>query len=222
MSHFNEDFLKFFKQLEKNNNREWFEKNKPRYFENVKQPFEDFIQEMLHKMHEDDESINITPREAIFRIYRDVRFSKEKKPYKTCVSAVLSAGGRKDFTIPGYYLELRWDEVRFYGGAHFLEKNQLQNLREHIAANLDKFDSLMKDKNFKKYFGKILGEQNKRIPKEFKEVAEIQPLIANKQFYFFTKLDSSKILAKNFADVLMKYYHAGKPMNKFLQEGMNS
>ena len=220
MSYFNEDFIKFFTQLKKNNNREWFEKNKPRYFENVKEPFENFIQELLHRMHADDESINITPREAIFRIYKDIRFSKDKTPYKTNVSAVLSAGGRKDFTVPGYYLELRADEVRFYGGAHFLEKNQLQNLREHIVSNLKEFESLMKEKDFKKYFGKILGEQNKRIPKEFQEVAVKQPLIANKQFYFFAQLDSSKILAKNFADVLMKHYYAGKPMNKFLQAGM--
>jgi uncharacterized protein (TIGR02453 family) len=220
MSYFNEDFIKFFKQLEKNNNRDWFNKNKKRYEESVKIPFENFVQEMLHRMHEDDESINITPKEAIFRIYKDVRFSKDKKPYKDHASAVLSAGGRQDFTVPGYYLEMRHDRIRLYGGAHFCEKGQLQNLREYISSHLKKFDNLINDKEFKKRFGKVIGEQNKRILKEFQEVALKQPLIANKQFYFFAELDGSKILAKNLPDTLMKLYRAGKPLNKFLLEGM--
>ena len=86
---------------------------------------------------------------------------------------------------------------------------------------MNEFNSLLKEKNFKKYFGEILGEKNKRIPKEFKKLAEKYPIIANKQFYFFTKLDSRKILEKNFPDTLMKLYHAGKPVNKFLIEGIS-
>ena len=111
--------------------------------------------------------------------------------------------------------------IRFYGGAHFLDKTQLQNLREHIASNLDEFKKLQNEKKFKKEFGTLLGEQNKRIPKEFKEILEIEPLIANKQFYFRTDLGTKKNQSNTLIDLLMKLYSVGKPMNQFLTKGIN-
>ncbi len=220
MPYFTNDFLDFFTELSKHNNREWFNKNKERYELSVKKPFENFIEEMIHRIQEDDDSINITPKESIFRIYRDVRFSKDKKPYKTHAAAVISAGGRKDFTIPGFYFQFNHEDLRLYSGLHTLEKNQLQNLREYIATHLNEFEAHLKDKEFKKRFGKIHGEQNKRIPKEFQETFEIQPLIANKQFYFFKKFEPSKLLSKTLTTTLMKYCVAAKSMNEFLKNGM--
>ncbi len=220
MKYFNQDFIDFFKELSNNNNRDWFNENKQRYIESVKDPFYFFIEELIHEIHDDDKSINITPKEAIFRIYKDVRFSKDKLPYKTTASAIISPGGRKDFTTPGYYIEMDANGIRLYGGAHFLDKTQLQNLREHIASNLDEFKKLQNENKFKKKFGTILGEQNKRIPKEFKEVAEIEPLIANKQFYYRIDLSTKKILSNTLIDSLMKLYAVGKPINQFLVNGI--
>jgi len=220
MKYFNQDFIDFFKELSNNNNRDWFNENKQRYIESVKDPFYFFIEELIHEIHDDDKSINITPKEAIFRIYKDVRFSKDKLPYKTTASAIISPGGRKDFTSPGYYIEMDANGIRLYGGAHFLDKTQLQNLREHIASNLDEFKKLQNESKFKKKFGTILGEQNKRIPKEFKEVAEIEPLIANKQFYYRVDLSTKKVLSNTLIDSLMKLYAVGKPINQFLVNGI--
>ena len=220
MKYFNQDYIDFFSELNKNNNRDWFNQNKQRYIESVKDPFYHFIEVLIHEMHDDDNSINITAKEAIFRIYKDVRFSKDKLPYKTTTSAIISPGGRKDFTTPGYYLEMDYNGIRFYGGAHFLDKSQLQNLREHIASNLNEFKKLQKEGNFKKKFGSLLGEQNKRIPKEFKKAAEIEPLVANKQFYYRADLSAKKILSNNLIDTIMKLYAVGKPVNKFLINGM--
>lgn len=220
MKYFNQDFIDFFRELSKNNNRDWFNENKQRYIESVKDPFYYFIEELIHQINDDDESINITPKEAIFRIYKDVRFSKDKLPYKTAASAIISPKGRKDFTTPGYYIEMDTNGIRFYGGAHFLEKGQLQNLREHIAVNLDEFRKLQNDKKFKKEFGTLLGEQNKRIPKEFKDIAETEPLIANKQFYYSTELSPKKLLSNTLMDTIMKLYFAGKPVNQFLVKGI--
>jgi len=220
MKYFNQDFIDFFKELSNNNNRDWFNENKQRYIESVKDPFYFFIEELIHEIHDDDKSINITPKEAIFRIYKDVRFSKDKLPYKTTTSAIISPGGRKDFTTPGYYIEMDANGIRFYGGAHFLDKTQLQNLREHIASNLDEFKKLQNRNKFKKKFDTILGGQNKRIPKEFKEAAEIEPLIANKQFYYRADLNPKKILSNTLIDSLMKLYAVGKPINQFLVKGI--
>ncbi|MEE9431468.1 MAG: DUF2461 domain-containing protein [Melioribacteraceae bacterium] len=220
MQYFTQDFIDFFIELENNNNREWFHANKKRYEQAVKIPFENFIQDMIFKIQEDDESLMTTPKEAIFRIYRDVRFSKDKTPYKTQTSAIIVTGGRKNYTDPGTYIEMSSSGIKFYGGIYQMSKEQLQTVRESIVQNLDEFDSLNNDKDFKKKFGKIIGEQHKRIPTEFKEVHKEQPLIANKQFYYFGRINSKKILSKNLSDFLMKYYHTAKPLNQFFKEAL--
>lgn len=222
MSFFNKDFIDFFSELSENNNREWFNNNKLRYENSVKKPFENFVQDMIYKIHEDDESLMVTPKECIFRIYRDIRFSKNKTPYKTFASAVIGNGGRKNYTDPGVYIEMSPEHLRFYSGIYQLEKDQLENVRGYISSNLDEFEKLLKDKTFKRYYGSIRGEQNKRISKEFSEVLKKQPLIANKQFYFFTELAPEKILSKNLSNNLMKYYFAAKPMNSFLRSALRT
>lgn len=220
MSYFDKDFLNFFSDLKNNNNREWFAENKERYENRVKKPFEDFIQDMIYRIHEDDESIMVTPKECIFRIYRDIRFSKDKTPYKTHVSAVIGHGGRKNYTDPGIYLELSSEHLRFYSGIYQLSKDQLKNVRDYISSNLDEINKLLNDRNFKKYFKTIRGEQNKIIPKEYRETFDKQNLIANKQFYYFTELSPDKILDKNLSSKLMKFYYTAKPMNSFLKEAL--
>ncbi len=221
MGYFTKDFILFLKELNNNNNREWFAENKKRYEQSVKTPFENFIQDMIFRIQEDDENLMITPKEAIFRIYRDIRFSKDKTPYKTHVSAVIVNGGRKNYTDPGIYLELNSKVLRFYGGIYQMTKEQLQNVRNYIVSNLNEFASLQKDKKFKKYFGGILGEKNKRIPKEFTDIVEIEPLIANKQFYYFSEMEINKILSNSLTKDLMKIYSAVKPMNRFLKQALN-
>ena len=220
MSYFTKDFIRFLSELENNNNRDWFLENKNRYEQHVKKPFEDFVQAMIYSIHEVDEDLFVTPKEAIFRIYRDVRFSKDKTPYKTHVSAIISKGGRKNRTDPGVYIEIGANEMKFYSGIYELDKEQIYKVRSSIVSNLDEFNLLLKDKEFKKVFGTINGEQNKVLPAEFKEVAKAQPLIAKKQFYYFTKLPQNKILSKSLTKELMKYYFAAQPMNKFLTNAL--
>ena len=220
MSYFTKELISFFTELEKNNNREWFAENKSRYENYVKIPFEHFVQDMIFTIQEVDENLITSPKEAIFRIYRDIRFSKDKTPYKNHVSAVIANGGRKNVTDPAVYIEINANEMKFYSGIYQMDKDQIYNVRSFIASNLDEFNDLLKEKDFKKYFGTIHGEQNKILPSEFKEIAKTQPLIANKQFYYFGKLPQNKILSKTLTKDLMKYYFAAQPMSKFLQEAL--
>lgn len=220
MKYFKKEFLIFFEDLSQNNNREWFLENKSRYETFVKKPFEEFIQDMIYRIHEDDENLMLTAKEAIFRIYRDIRFSKDKTPYKTHVSAVIRNNGRKNMTDPGIYLELNNKYLRFYSGIYEMSKDQINKVRLYISTNLDEFSKLLNQKDFKKYFTTIRGEQNKRLPKEYKELVLRQPLIANKQFYFYTELIPEKIIGNNLSKNLMKYYFAAKPMNNFLKKAL--
>ncbi|MGD8779730.1 MAG: DUF2461 domain-containing protein [Ignavibacteria bacterium] len=216
MPYFTKDFFKFFKDLEKNNNREWFNENKKRYEELVKKPFEVFIRDVINVFAIDDPLITIEPKDAIFRIYRDIRFSPNKAPYKTHAAAVVSRGGRKDFTTPGMYIELNAKGGRIYSGYYEIEKDNLQAMREHIAKNLKEFNKFIKGKKFVDSFGKVHGKQNKRIPPEFKEVFEKQPLIANKQFYYFVELGINEIFQDDIVDRVFKLYKIAKPLNNFL------
>jgi uncharacterized protein (TIGR02453 family) len=222
MQFFTDDFRKFFSELEENNNRDWFNENKANFIKFAKDPFENFINVILNEMRNDDERIIVSPKEAIFRIYKDVRFSKDKLPYKTFVSAILSEGGRKDLTSPGCYIEMNKNGINFYGGAHFLERDQLQSLREFISDNLEQFQSLINNREFKQYFNEILGDKNKRIPSDFKEVFTNEPLIANKQFYFIKKLDAKSITSKSLTKDIMDLYHVGKPLINFIKIGIQN
>lgn len=222
MSHFTKEFLKFFKELEKNNQREWFHANKKRYEEHAKQPFEDFVTLMIDQMQAIDPTIVITPKDAIFRIHRDVRFSKDKSPYKVQVSGIISRGGRKDMSTPGIYLQLNHKEFGIYSGAYRPDKNQLQGIREAIASDMKGFKKLISAKSFVNKFGTIQGEKNKRVPGEFKELVEEQPLIANKQFYYVANLDPETILDPKLPKLVLDYYKAAKPVSDFLSAAMTA
>ena len=96
MAYFTKDFIDFFKELAANNKKEWFDFNRKRYEKSVKQPFAEFVQEMIDRIRADDPKVDISTKDAIFRINRDVRFSKDKTPYKTHMAAIVSARGKKD------------------------------------------------------------------------------------------------------------------------------
>lgn len=98
-----------------------------------------------------------------------------------------------------------------------MSKEQLQGVRKLIASDLDEFNVLINDKFFKRNFGEIRGEKNKRLPTEFREVVKQQPLIANKQFYYYKEMKPKNILKNDLPDKLMKLYFAAKPVNEFLK-----
>lgn len=220
MTPFNKDYVKFLKDLAANNNREWFHANKKRYEESVKKPFEVFIQELIDQVGKKDKLVKITPKEAIFRIHRDIRFSKDKTPYKTNMSAVVNRGGRKDMHSPGMYIEMGPEHVRVYGGLYMLDKDQLFDVRTHISRNLGKFKKLYSEKKFVDAFGEIRGEQHKRAPKEFADAIEKEPLLLNKQFYYFAQERPSLIAKPELSDRVMELYSIMKPMGEFLFNGM--
>lgn len=222
MAYFSKAFIKFFKDLEKNNNRDWFLANKAIYLKEVKTPMESFIADLIGQIAHDDNRITQTAKEAIFRINRDVRFSIDKSPYKTHTSAAISAGGKKDFVMPGTYIELSYDGLGVYGGIYQPEKENLQKIREYIANNLTEFAKLLKEPGFVKYYGSIRGEQNKKVPKEFAEFILEQPLILNKQFYYFTRIGKEVLTADNLLVEVMERYFAAKNMKNFLTEAVLS
>lgn len=220
MGYFTKEFLEFFRALEKNNSTEWFRENKSWYETAVKEPFYRLVEELIQRIHYDDPKVTIAPKDAIFRINRDIRFSKDKSPYKTHVSALISREGRKSKEAPGFYLQLSSHEIMVAGGAYVVEKENLHKIRTKIARSSKEFDKILKQPDFKKKFGTLQGETNKILPKEFQTIARQQPLIANKQFFYMTELPAKIITGNLLPDVLMEYYKAGRAINNFLREAM--
>lgn len=220
MKYFTKDFAAFFKELEKNNDRDWFQSNKKRYEESVKEPFNLFVGELISRLSDIYQDMAITPKDAIFRIYRDVRFSKDKTPYKIHASALISTGGKKDKTRPGMYIQANHMDVRAYSGSHMLDKDQLQNVRSHIASNLNEFNKLISAKKFVDTFGEVHGEKNKRLPPEFADIEQKQPLIANKSFYYFFKLKPGVLVKDDLVGQLITSYKNALPLNRFLEEAL--
>lgn len=220
MSYFTEEYLKFFRALAKNNSKAWFDANKKWYETAVKQPFTAFVEDMITRIRAEDSTVAIAAKEAIFRLNRDIRFSKDKRPYKEQMAANISAAGRKSHEEPGFYLQFGADKAMIGGGAYMVENENIYKIRHAIVKHLNEFDALLNDKEFKKKYGTLQGEQNKVLPSEFKVHVAKQPLVANKQFYYMAELEAETILKKNLPELLMQYYLAGKNMNTFLKRAM--
>lgn len=220
MAYFEKDFLDFFKELGRNNHKEWFDENRKRYESVVKDPFKAFVNDVILLMKSEDPLVDIEPKDAIFRINRDIRFSKDKTPYKTKVSAVVGRGGKKNKTSPGMYFELTPEHVRVYSGVFDLSKEQLYQIRTYIQDNLEEFNSIVNDPVFIKEFGELRGDKNKRLPKEFNETMEVQPLIANKMFYFFRQYEADLITKDELLEEMMATWQKAYPIRSFFMKAL--
>lgn len=220
MAWFNNDFNAFFKDLAKNNNKEWFDANRKRYVGSVKEPFETFVAEAIKRVAKYDKNVRIEPKEAIFRINRDIRFSKDKTPYKLNTSAIISAAGRKDHITPGIYFELGPESVKFYGGAYQPDKDQLERIRTAILNDTKGFRKIIENKAFTSLFDGVKGEVNKVLPAAFKEAAKKEPLIANKQFYVAAEHPAKLVSDAKLMDTLMEHYLALRPYNSWLADAL--
>ncbi len=219
MSFFSSDYIAFFKELDANNNKEWFDANRSRYEREIKNPFKRFVEHLISKVHEIDPEFNTDSKNTMMRINRDIRFSKDKTPYKTHMAAFISSGGKKDMIKPGQFFSLGLNGMEIFGGAYQPDKTQLYNIRQHISYNLMEFEQIISEKSFKERFGQVLGEKNKVIPAEFKEDAKKQNLLFNKSFYYQCTYDSDFIIADNLDEIWIDCFKIGRAFREFLYEG---
>ncbi len=219
MAHFNKDFLQFFIDLAPNNNKDWFDLNRKRYENSVREPFRNFVQSVIDAIAADHpEFKGLEAKDCMFRINRDIRFSNDKTPYKMMMSAVVAPEGKKSKAINGVYFEFGPEHVRVYGGIYEIEKEDLQSIREGIANNLSKFRSTYTNKEFVDLYGEIRGEKNKLLPKELKEASAEEPLIFNKQWYFYTQFEPEVILNEDLKELILECYRIGQPVENFFNE----
>ncbi len=221
MTYFSSEFISFFQRLARNNSRDWFHAHKRDYERHVKEPFNAFVAEMIDRISLIDRNIAIEPKDATFRIARDLRFSPDKTPYKTHVAAVISRGGRKDMRYPGLFFRFDAKGIGLGGGTYQPDKQTLLRIRRTILRDGATLTRALERKAFRQLFGELQGEKNKRLPKEFAAAVHRFPLIANKQFYYFVEYDDPRLLLRDdLAAFLLRHYRAGKKVNEFLESAV--
>jgi uncharacterized protein (TIGR02453 family) len=222
MKYFTPAFFKFFDELEKNNNKEWFDKNRERYENDVKAPFKKLVTDINEQLLKELPELNREIHKNIFRINRDIRFSKDKSPYKNNVAAVFSRKGTQDVDFPGFYLHIGNKEIMVGGGKYEVSKEHLAKIRQEIYYNNAGFKKVLNDKAFKEKYKALNGDKNKVLSPEYKEFSADQPYIANKQFWYHANLTRKDITGDNLDKLILSYFKAGMKMNKFLLEAITS
>ena len=222
MQYLTPSFFKFLDGLSKNNNKEWFEKNRSIYENEVKAPFRKLVEDLTVKLSKDLPVLNRDVSKSIFRINRDIRFSKDKSPYKNYLAAIFSRNGTKDQDYPGFYLHFGSDEILVGGGKYFVSKEELAKIRQEIYYSHDTFKKLLSDKAFKEKYKTLDGEKSKILAPEYKTFMTEQPLIANKQFWFFANMSRKDATGNKIDDILMSHFKAGLKMNKFLWDAVSN
>jgi uncharacterized protein (TIGR02453 family) len=213
--------LKFLKAVGKNNNREWFEKNKTTYLK-AKEGFDDFL-EALHKdlVKFDDSLAGMNPRKAAFRIYRDVRFSKDKRPYKTNMGAGFSEHGKME-QEPGYYLHVEPGKSFVAGGLYMPSPENLAKIRQEIDYNADRLLKILNEKKFKSYYkGLSDWDKLKTMPKGYAKDHPHIDLLKNKSFVVSHNFKDTEVVNKNFSKKVVEACKMIKPLNDYLIEAIS-
>jgi len=207
--------LKFLSGLKRHNNRKWFEKHRAEY-EAAKQIFEEFVFDLIQSIGRFDSSItHIEPKHCIFRIHRDVRFSKDKKPYKTNFGAAIAQGGRKS-AAASYYIHIEPGASMLGGGVYRPEPDTLFAIRNAIAKEPKTLQRILSDKKFKSYFGALWTETLSRPPKGFDPDHPAVDLLKYKSYVAVRSLKDNEILKKDCTRRIAEGFRIMKSFKKYL------
>jgi uncharacterized protein (TIGR02453 family) len=217
---FGPPFPSFFRGLARRNTRPWFHAHRAEYERDVKEPFADFVGEMIERVAALDPTMRCEPREAMFRIARDTRFSTDKTPYKTHVSAVIGPDGRKT-RVPAFYFQLGAGGLGIAAGLYRPDRDQVYAVREAIRDDGATLARLLRNRSFRGLWGELQGERNIRLPGEFTAAAEPFPVMYHKQFYCWAEYaGAAPILRRDLADFLMRHYRATRPVLAWLRKAV--
>lgn len=211
--------LQFLKNLKANNNKEWMDTHKTEY-QNAKADFEYFVAQLIQSLGKMDDTLaNLQPKQCIFRLNRDIRFSNDKSPYKSNFGAAFSRGGKK-FPGAGYYFHLEPGGSFIGGGCWMPDAEILKNIRQEIDYNFNGFKKIIAAKKFKDTFGEMNGEKLVRPPKGYDENNPAIEYIKYKSFTVGASISDKEILSGNLLKTAMGVYKTMQPFVFFLNAGV--
>ena len=219
------NFFTFFKELKANNERAWFEENKQRYKDVVVAPLSDFISAMAPRLANVSKHMVADPRPnggSMFRIYRDVRFAKDKSPYKTHAGVHFRHALGKSAHVPGYYMHFATDEVFFGGGIWMPEPDALAKVRRAIADDPRAWKKVVEDKTFAKTFKGIDGEALARPPRGFDPDHPYIEDIKRKSFFATSESTPKATQSAALLDDVEQTFRAAKPLMAFVCKALDA
>ena len=217
MAKINPETLLFLTELKQNNHREWFHEHKAKA-DKARKNFEDFANVLLENLQSFDKALqNIEVKQCLFRIYRDVRFSPNKEPYKTHFGVYIAKNGGKNSDLAGYYFHLDPEESFFGGGIYMPQPEYLKTLRKEIFYQINEFNAILTAKTFTKYYDGIEEiEKLKKPPVDFpKDFPEIE-LLKNKHFFSSHYFNPEDALKEDFISFVSNGFKAVKPLVDFI------
>jgi uncharacterized protein (TIGR02453 family) len=205
------DTFAFLNKIEKNNTREWFAENK-KEFQKLDKAAKEFFNDVYVDIQKNDSLEKI----QFYRIYRDVRFSKDKTPYNKHLS--VSFARTKPFLRGGYYLRIENDASFVGGGFWEPNKEDLLRIRKELELDASELREIMEESNFKKYFGTLQGEELKSAPRDFDKLHPNIDLIRKKQFLVGRQFTNNEVLAPNFKEEVLETFKAMRPFFNYMSE----
>lgn len=213
--------ITFLKQLRKNNTRPWFAKHKDEYEEYLKLPMHSLIAALRPGVTKFAPEIEVNPRRSMFRIYRDIRFSKNKSPYKTHVAAVFHPKGHWQEGA-GFYLHIEPGEVYIGGGIYMPVSAQLKKIRASIADQPRKFLTIITDDTFEKRFGSLEGEKLQRMPLGFPSDHMMREWLKYKSFLAGVSLKEATCYTPKLIRTVEEIFRDLHPLVRFLNDALHS
>lgn len=216
--------IKFLKDLKKNNNKPWFDKNRNRY-EEAKVDFAKFIQEVVDQHSKKDSSIkNLVAKDCLFRINRDVRFAKDKSPYKSNFGASINKGGKKAMNSGGYYFHLEPGGSFAGGGIWMPMPDELKKVRQEIDYNFADFKKIIGAKKFKSVYADLSKSAEymlSRVPKGYQPDNPAAEYLRLKSYIAMLKISDKDLVSKDLVKRTVAAFKALQPLIEFVNESMN-
>ena len=226
-SGFTNESLKFLKSLSdpKNNNKQWFDVHRDEYESFLKLPMRNLIDDLSIQIKKIDTDIVVNYK-SIFRINRDIRFSKDKIPYKNQYSAAFAFNTVKSAEIPQFYFHFSKDEFLFAAGQYSTDNVYAGKIRKAIVDDYKKFKGIIDDKVFKKEFGSVEGIKLSRLPKGFENYNEMKydkllfEFLKMKQFYVYKTYKPSVVLSEEITEIIISGIKKSYKFTKFLHNAV--
>ncbi len=221
-SGFPPEALRFFRQLKRNNSRAWFLAHKEIYDQKVKLPMIGLIRALESEMSRFALEIDFDPARNVYRIYRDVRFSADKSPYKTQIAASFNPRGIPRHSGAGLYFHISAEDVLIAGGVYMPGPKELLAIRTRIASHHEELLRIVRQKEFKRLFGGLEGEQLSRAPKGFPPDHPAIDLLRYKQFLAFATLPPSLAVTPRLLPTIIRLFRAMMPLVRYLNAPLSS
>lgn len=208
--------MTFFRGLKKNNNREWFQSRKQVFEEKVKGPMLELVDALNAAMTKFAPEYATEPKKAVYRIYRDTRFSTDKTPYKTHIAAVFTRRSMAKHASAGFYFSVSPVEVEVAGGVYMPGPEQLLSIRNHLGDKHQEFRRIIRARSLRGLMGDLWGDQLARVPKGFPAGHPAADLLRYKQWLFYVLLDGSLATTPKLLPEVVRRFRSMTPFIEFL------